>query len=379
MLKVRIRGVGALASASSLLALAHGTAGCSDAAEAPETDELVATESSALTVQNPGSAQLELRYKYDYQAGSTYGFAVTQTNTDEFIRVGQRLTVTLPADLVWSAFNSNVYFPEPDRIRKVRARITVQFYAGEQLLRQRTLAANAWAGDIYWNMNVASGPFIVPARTTQMRFAFTFTDTQEGKTVTIDGAKTRAINVFGGELPLKNALFDNDFGNLRQRIVEGGQPVQGADLLITYTDWRANTVVDSFSIDREIGTRQGGGRFGPVISPIFGELEHEISYGFAFDDQQFGEEVLLTKTYSTRLVEPDYLARSFFESRLAIPATATRLSVYFHVKTYLVVDYSRYGSILSRRYEDGARILVRDRYDNPAGAFTNYEFWPEPK
>jgi len=44
------------------------------------------------------------------------------------------------------------------------------------------------------------------------------------------------------------------------------------------------------------------------------------------------------------------------------------------VKVYLVADYARWGEVTVRRYNQGDRILLRDRYDNAGGVpFQNYE------
>lgn len=53
---------------------------------------------------------------------------------------------------------------------------------------------------------------------------------------------------------------------------------------------------------------------------------------------------------------------------MSVPSTAQGLQIYFHVKAFLKVDYSRYSNITWRKYADGERILVREKYDNENNA-----------
>ena len=64
---------------------------------------------------------------------------------------------------------------------------------------------------------------------------------------------------------------------------------------------------------------------------------------------------------------------------LALPVGSQKLEFYFHVKTYLVADYSKFTNVGWRKYEQAQRILVRETWDNDHGAGTNYTFATEPK
>jgi hypothetical protein len=172
-------------------------------------------------------------------------------------------------------------------------------------------------------------------------------------------------------LPNKTLVFDTQTQGMRQRVVEGGQLTAGAEVRVSYTDWRADTLVDASSIDRQIGTTWTSGRFGSFEMPIYGQLVHEVSAGFDLGDGAgFHAEQALTKADASPVVG---VGRTAYEARLTPPARSHALQAYFHVRTYLVVDYSEWPNA-TRWYQDGARILRREKWDNPKGPNTNYAF-----
>jgi hypothetical protein len=186
-----------------------------------------------------------------------------------------------------------------------------------------------------------------------------------------------AVPVFGGELPRKHVLFDNSGSTLRQRVVEGGGLVPNATVVVTYTDWRADEIVNKTAIDRQIGTAQSYSRFGLITVPIYGQIEYVVTAGY---DPGWGfSTASLPATQTSRVI--NQTGRTAYESTLYVPNDgATDLQMYFHVQAYLVADYSSYGSsVLTRKYNQGDRILVRDAYDNKDGqAFSNYDVPVEP-
>jgi hypothetical protein len=50
------------------------------------------------------------------------------------------------------------------------------------------------------------------------------------------------------------------------------------------------------------------------------------------------------------------------------------MSLYTHVKTFLVADYTPYSNITQKWYQDNEKVLKKDLYDNPFGAFSNYDY-----
>jgi hypothetical protein len=177
--------------------------------------------------------------------------------------------------------------------------------------------------------------------------------------------------VFGGELPLKHLLFDNLGATLRNRIIERGDLFRNNTLALSYSDWRANTLVDSFNIDRQIGTAIGFGRFGQYEMPIYGDIAYEISYGAGHDGAFSGETPLVANTNSRVL--PYGQGRTAYEGN--VYAYGNTLNLYFHVKAYLVADYTKYTNVTSKKYVDGQRLFLRERWDNLNGQpNNNYDF-----
>src|SRR5262249_36615906 len=140
---------------------------------------------------------------------------------------------------------------------------------------------------------------------------------------------------------------------------------------ITYTDWRADTLVDRSSINTQIGNAPGVGRFGNYTTPIFGTLVHEVTYGYAFDGGDWVDDQQLPANAASRLLNQ---GRTAFEANLDVPANKSKLSLYFHVRTYLIADYSQWGNVTDKWYQDQQKVLVRERWDNPNGAYSNYDF-----
>jgi hypothetical protein len=66
--------------------------------------------------------------------------------------------------------------------------------------------------------------------------------------------------------------------------------------------------------------------------------------------------------------------RVAYESTVPVPANATKMSLYLHVKVYLIADYSGVSDIIQQWYPQDQSILLRNSYDNPNGPFTNYTF-----
>jgi hypothetical protein len=375
MIKVRVvRGIQTgLPLASSLLALSGVVTAC--AADA-EPDDFEADE-SALTVTNPGTGVFELGWAY----GTPTGYSFTAKNsTDEYVRALEKMTFTIPAHFLWSQLYPTEALPtDLQRLTKLSAKVTVTYDKQGASFAQASVKTLSWQGDQPYSLTSGTGSFTVNRRAESMRFAIEITDkgvSPQAKK-TLDESSFFAVPVIGGTLPQKTVLFDSQGPTLRTRILEGGDPVRGADLAIGYTDWRAATLVDVSSIDRQIGTATSFSRFGAIEIPIYGELEYEIAYGAAIDGT-WQEEQALTANGASRLMPP--VGRTAYEGNVSIPKKGQSLAMYFHVKAFLKVDYSRYPNVLSRRYEDGARFLVRERWDNENGATNdNYDFTLESR
>jgi hypothetical protein len=93
----------------------------------------------------------------------------------------------------------------------------------------------------------------------------------------------------------------------------------------------------------------------------------------AFNDYWQPEQALALTTTSRVL---NQAGRTAYEANLWMPPYQSKIDLYFHVKAYLVADYTSWGSaVKTRRYNQGDRVLLRERWDNLNGrANSNYEF-----
>jgi len=377
MLRVKIQRVGqGIATASSLLvATGQGALSMGCTAEVTgEGDELVGESESAIVA---GSGTFDLSGWPGYLS-----MTLGQSSTDEFVRAGESLDFRLPAWLLWETLYPND--PVPDgttaagqaRLEQLAATVDVRCYDQATLASTVSAASNGWTTVSAGDLRATTASVTVPAGTDTIRFQITVTDAANpGASATIDESALGSVAVFGGELPSKSILFDTNASTYRNRTIEGDDPVAGANITLGYTDWRADTLVDRSSINTQIGEAQGWGRFGPYTTPIYGKIVHEVSYGVYFDDGGGwrSEEPLTTNTASRFLGS----GRTGYDKQIGVPASATHMSLYFHVKTYVVADYTGYN-VTSKWYGDGQWVLMREKWDNPYGAYTNFEFNVQP-
>lgn len=372
MVRIKVRHVRAgVAGASSLVMLGNAALGCAANADAEDAS---ATQSGD-TVVNPGTGTFELASAY---TGNDYGPAytvLTTNSTDEFVRVGERITLQVPQWMLWTLLDEPNDTPDVARIRGLRVTFDVHFLRKGLVTSSHELVVTSWSGDQLWNLVAHTGEIVIPSKVDTVAIGVTVVDpaaTGGPKTVEISDTDVIAVPVFGGEYPNKHVIFDNVYSTLRNRVIEGGNPIGNGQLGITYTDWRADTVVDRSSIDTQIGTATSYGRFGTIEMPIYGDIQYEVSYGYALNDYWQPEQKLVATTSSRVLHSP---GRTAYETSLWMSPYSQKVDVYFHVKAFLSVDYTRYGSnVKTRRYNQGDRLLVRERWDNLNGhAGANYE------
>ena len=368
MVRITVRHVRTgVATASSVVLVGNAGVGC-----ALDPNEHVDSTASSATTVDPGTGVFDLQRTYAGPTGPTFLFNTTGS-TDEFVRVGEKVALTAPAWLLVQLVGITGETPDVPTVEGYRVTSHVEFRHAGAVVQRKDVRVTSFTGQDLYSLVAHSQSFVVPARTDAIAFGITVVDpAHNGKTVEVTAAEVTEVAVFGGEGKRKHLVFDNLYATLRQRVIEGGNPIDGGDAVVTYTDWRADTLVDKGSIDREIGTATGYSRFGSYDMPIYGDVVYEVSYGVAFDDAWSGERSVAATTTSRVLA---LAGRSAYEADVTIPASARKMDLYFHVKALLVVDYSRWGNVTSRRYAQGDRILVRERWDNLDGqAGQNYEF-----
>lgn len=375
MIKVRVaRAIQTgLPLASGLVALSGVVTACAT----PTEQVVLGSSESALTVSDPGTGVFELGWAY----GTPTGYSFTaKSSSDEYVRALETMSFAIPAHFLWSQLYPTEPMPQDmDRLRKLSAKVSINYYKDGACYGHTSVSTNGWEGDQVYSLRATTPSFVVSRRAQGMRFSIDITDAgvTPPASTSLDEGSFFEQAVLGGTLPNKTLLFDTYGSTLRSRVLEGGQPVQNAELAIAYTDWRAATLVDAASIDRQIGTATSFGRFGSLEIPIYGELEYEISYGTAIDGVWQDEKALIANGQSRVMTQS---ARTTYESSLLVPDGAQKLELYFHVKTFLKVDYSRFSNVRSRKYAGGERFLVRERWDNENGAsYDNYDFTTEAR
>lgn len=380
MIKVRVvRGIQTgLPIASGLLALS--TSGLVTACSVEPADEVVDSDESALSVANPGTGVFELGWAYGTPTGYSFN---ARNSTDEYVRAQEKMSFTIPAYFLWSQLHPSEGTPQDvTRLQKLSAKITVAYLKQGAPYTQSTVKTTAWQGTQVYDLSATTATFTVNRKAEAMRFSLEITDngTSPPTKKTLDAGSFFDVPVIGGSLPNKTLVFDNDGQALRSRVLEGGNAIRGADLTLAYTDWRAATLVDASVIDRQIGTATSYGRFGSFEMPIYGDIEYEVSYGVAIDNA-WQDEKALTANAKSRLL-PMSSNRTAYEGTLSIPSSGKSFQIYFHVKAFLKVDYSKFASssIRWRKYNDGERILVREKWDNENGAPNdNWDFTTSAK
>jgi hypothetical protein len=342
-----------------------GAAGCSPA----DGDEGPASvDSSGEPLAAPGSGDLELQLG----PASALHVQLTSSTTDEFVRVGQELRGALPGYILWQTLHPNDPVPDDARLSQLDAKLSVQSFDRAQLVSTHDLAATERQSTLY-GLYAYTGRLLVPARTDTLQFELTLTDAANPQaSAHLDATQIGHVPVFGGDLPNKTLLFDQNQGVLRQRVLEGGALVAGARVTLGYTDWRADQMVDRTNLDTQIGVATGFGRFGQYQQSIHGKLVFEVAVGIHFNDAAgWRPELLLAANTSSRMLGA---GRTDYEAEQIVPAGVDSMSIYGHVKAILVADYTPYENITQKWYQDGERVLLKDVYDNPNGAFTNYDF-----
>ncbi|HEY8077345.1 MAG TPA: hypothetical protein VIF62_24635, partial [Labilithrix sp.] len=349
MIRIRVSSLaGFSASAIALTACA-----------APSGDDVATTNDSALTVMDPGSGVFAVAWTYGTPTG--YSFTLTQSTTDEYVRAGETMTFSLPAFFLWQSLYPNDAMPnDVARLEQLQAKLNVVFVkGGAPFATASAKTTSTWHGSQPWDLTVDTTSFHVDKHAEGIRFELTITDaTDASKTVTLAQTAFLEVPVIGGAIPNKTLLFDTLGSSLRQRVLEGGQPVSGANLAVAYTDWRAATLIDESKIDRTIGTATEHGRFGAFDMPILGDVVYDISFGSGIDDAWSPEQALLADA-SSRLMPP--YGRTAYEGSLAIPAGAKHVDLYFHVRAYVVADYSKWSDVKWKKYGDGERVLVAEK------------------
>jgi hypothetical protein len=365
-MKLIRRGALHVASGSTLALMGATDLACSSA---PPGDFAVTEGQATPAVVDQGYLE------FTYQGSSPLGLGfVPFSSPDEFVHVGEALDVRLSAYTLWFRLYPGENFPtDIARASALRADFRVIFQKSGATVGELRTTTGAWTGSDAWSLVTTTPSFTVPSNDVdEIAFEVTITDSAEGgRTVNYAADDFPSVPVFGGELPLRHVLFDTDGSTLRQRIIERTDLFRDAYFTISYSDWRANTIFDSAAIDRRIGKGIACGRFGQSECEIFGDIAYEVFAGVGHDQAGWYEQKLLA-TPNARVV-PYGQGRVAYEGNAR--AYGNSVNVYFHIRAYLVADYSKYTRVTEQWYADGQRLSLGERWDNLNGqAGKNYDF-----
>lgn len=367
MVKVRIL-TGVTAASAAALAV-PSLVGCGVDAEAADTGEAL-EENNTAAVAGTGNVAL---HGYSLFYASTSG-------GDEFIRVGEKMTTTVSFDDVLDKIAYR-YDPAQASLRaalsadhdkvKLSLKVTYTKFDEQKETKELPMTWGPGAGGIAAG---TSESFTIPEKTKAMALEVIakYTDLA-GAEKAVEVIRGQGIPndfvVFGAFTPNKLALFDTNGAERRTRVVEGGGAVKGANLLLSVTDWRLDTVVDKTSLDLRVGQKNSGSRFGPVVVDALGALEYEVTAAVSVDG---GRSYMPLRDFQ-KIDRPAVLSRKdgwrfAHEASVAIPADGgPSLKIAFNIKAFLRVPSYYPGEIMNARYAPGARILLKDVWDNNGG------------
>jgi hypothetical protein len=377
MIKVRFvreLGVGVAGAAALAGAGAHMTA-CA----APTSD--VGNSSAATTVVTstnpiaPGTGSLAL-------ADMQLAYAST-SGGDEFIRTGETLALTLSwNDVYWSLCNTQcntIENVDPSRFQGVA---NIRFFATDGSVASTAQLAVHW--DASGDGAATTDSFVVPPSVPHFAVSFAFTDTYTGTTVSFTEGQVghSQFAVFGAFLPNKEVLFDNDQGgNARQRVIEGGPLVAGANVTLSFADWRADRVVNKDSLNLTIGQGTSESRFGVQNIAIQGQLTYNVAAVYSTDGGNTWSAPLNLPGVQNPddLSNPTSYGRTAYQATLQLPGGATDFLVAFHVQAILTAN-PNYEYVNTwdqapngQTYQLGQQYVLVDTWDNNGSADGNYE------
>lgn len=358
MIKVRIlKGMTAAGAAvATLPALAACTA---DAQETPDVG--VGTENNTESIAGSGVIAL---HGWSLEYRSTSG-------GDEFLRVGEKMKMTVDFQYLVmmlgyrdSAANTAIG-GDPS---KLGASFKLTYTKFDDTKSEVILPPVAWQQNA---ANVTFGEseeFTIPKGVkrlvVEVTAEYTTTAPQKIDLLATSGVRNEFV-VFGAFAPNKMALFDTMGADRRTRIVEGGGLVKGANVMLSVTDWRLDTVVDRSTLDTYVGEQRSYSRFGPSMVPAHGKVEYEVEAVFSSDGGETYHPLGLSK-----IERPDIFSRAdgyrfAYQAERNVPANASGVKVAFHIKAFLQVPN---GEIVNARYAPGQRVLIKDVWDNNGGS-----------
>lgn len=357
---IRVRLLSQIAGASAAIASLPLMAGCTadPASDATQEGDLAESTVSA------GSGTLAF-YNYMLQYRST-------SNGDEFVRVGERLRAEISfydaVNLLWHDSQDDALVKKVRQDpSKLQLSLKVTYTKFDDARVEAPLLPVTFSPGAGGVSSGASAEFTVPAKVKHMTVDFVAEVEGQKRDLLLSHNAPANVVVFGGFVPDKLVLLDTNGGDRRTRILEGGGVVPGANLTLSVSDWRLDSVVDKTTLDLRYGKKQSYSRFGATVIDAVGELSYVVSAAVSVDGGKTFMPIELDRVFDAEVVRGQY-GRSAYQKSFVVPPNASGdLQVALHVQAYLQVP-SYYGSdITDARYSPGQRVLLRDTWDNAGG------------
>jgi hypothetical protein len=359
---IRVRLLTQIAGAGAAIASLPMMLGCSG------TDhETSATQAGDLaeTGIEAGTGTLAF-YNYAFQYRST-------SNGDEFVRVGERLQAQISfydaVNLLWRDASDQALIEsikqDPSKLTLTLKLTYTKFDDTKFDATPLPITFSPGAGGVSTG---TSPEFTVPEKVKGI--TADFIATVDGQTRDLLASQNAPANVivFGGFVPDKLVLLDTNGSDRRTRIIEGGGVVPGANLTVSVTDWRLDTVVDKTTLDLRYGKKQSYSRFGPTVIDAVGDLDYVVSAAISIDDGKTFMPLDLDRVANADVVHGQY-GRAAYQKTFAVPSNATgSVQVAVHVQAYLQVPSYYPSEVTDAKYGPGQRVLLKDMWDNAGGA-----------
>ncbi len=362
---VNVRILKGMTAATLAIPGVAGLAGCT--ADAAKDDAALGSQDQTESIAGSGAIVLH---------GWSLSYAST-SGGDELVRVGEKLKVStslydVTQLLYLSPDDKAIVDAVNNDPSKLSLALRVSYTRGDGSTFDAPDAPMAFAPGSGGMLAATSDEIVIPKQVRRLRVELAATFDLAGVPTTRQLLGSHGIQnefvVFGAYVPNKLALFDTAGAGRRMRVVEGGAVVRGAQVLVSYTDWRLDTLCDKSRLDRKIGERQNYSRFGPMIVDAVGDIDYVVGAVVSTDGGKTWAPIGLTRDG-----KPDVFSRAdgyryTMDAEVPIGADAgNSLLIAFHVQAYLQVPNYSPGEIQNARYAPGSRILLKDVWDNNDG------------
>ena len=207
--------------------------------------------------------------------GGNRVFNVTESTTDEYIRNGEVLSLSIPIEPIFLVFDQTFWAASTLEGQAV-------FTRGGVTIATEQLSFSAFAPNAKFVDLATSSSFTVPAGADTVSFNVTLNCPLRqdlGINVTQSPLFSTPLTIIGAYEPSKLVLFDTDGATYRMRVLEGEDLAAGAQATFVYTDYRVETLLDSDTLDLTVGHyRTAIDRGGDLGSPQphSGQVNYEV-------------------------------------------------------------------------------------------------------